>query len=137
MTTTTVTERPVRRTGPTRRLARRAPQTTVFAAATAVALLHALDDAFLHREPGVGMGQHALAAVVSLVLGLGAIYAFPYLRPAARAALAFLFGALAIVNGALHVKHIDAMGVAGSDVTGVTALGAGVVLLGLAATARR
>ena len=44
----------------------------------------------------------------SLVLGLGAVYAFPRLRPAARAALAFFFGALAIVNGAMHVKHIAA-----------------------------
>jgi uncharacterized protein len=134
MTTPTVTERSVRRTGPMRRLPRRAPQTTVFATAMAVALLHALDDAFLHREPGVGMGQHALAAVVSLVLGLGAIYAFPYVRPAARASLAFLFGALAIVNGGLHVKHIAAEGVATSDLTGALALAAGVVLVGLAAT---
>ena len=34
-------------------------ETLVFRAATAVALLHALDDAFLGRQPGVPLGQHA------------------------------------------------------------------------------
>src|SRR5512133_153073 len=131
MTMTTVTERPTRRAWPTTRVGRRAPETIVFAAAMAVALLHALDDAFGHREPGVSPGQHALAAVVSLVLGLGAIAAFPYLRPAARAAIAFFFGAIAAVNGDLHLRHITAEGVATSDLTGALALAAGVVLVGL------
>jgi len=104
-----------------------------FAVAMAVALLHALDDAFGHREPGVGMGQHVLAAAVALALGLGAVAVFPAVRPAARAALAFFFGSLATVNGAIHLKHITAHGASASDVTGVLALVAGVVLLGLAA----
>jgi hypothetical protein len=80
----------------------------------------------------VGLGQHALAAAVSLVLGLGAIYAFPFVRPAGRSAIAFFFGALAIVNGALHVKHIVAEGAAAGDLTGALALAAGVALVGLA-----
>jgi hypothetical protein len=132
MTTTIVRERAPRNARPTRRAARRVPEVVAFSAAIAVALVHALDDAFLHRGPGVGLGQHALAAAVSLVLGLGAIYAFPFLRPAARAAVAFFFGALAIVNGMLHVKHIAAEGAAASDLTGALALAAGVVLVGLA-----
>jgi uncharacterized protein len=131
--TTTVTEPAVRRARPATRVARRAPEAAIFAAAIAVALLHALDDAFGHREPGVGMGQHALAALVSLALGVGAVVAFPYLRPAARAAVAFVFGSLAIVNGAIHAKHIASEGAATSDVTGVLALGAGVVLVALPA----
>ena len=129
MTTTTVTGRA--RT--TTRVRRRAPEAAVFAAALAVALLHVLDDAFVHREPGVGLGQHLLAVVVTLVLGLGAVYAFPSLRPAARFALAVFFAALATVDGAMHAKHIAAESVAASDVTGVLALAAGVVLIGLAA----
>ncbi|HEX5898092.1 MAG TPA: CocE/NonD family hydrolase [Solirubrobacteraceae bacterium] len=133
MTTTTVTERATRRAWPASRLARRAPEAAVFSVAMAFALVHALDDALLHRGPGVGLGQHVLAAAVSLVLGLGAIGAFPFVRPAARAATSFFFGALAIVNGALHVKHIAAESAGASDLTGVLALAAGVVLLGLAA----
>jgi poly(3-hydroxybutyrate) depolymerase len=133
MTTTTVRQRAARRTGSTRGVSRRAPETVIFAVAMAIALVHALDDAFLHREPGVGLGQHALAAVVSLVLGLGAVAAFRYLRPAARAAMAFFFGVVAAVNGGVHVKHIAAEGAATSDLTGALALAAGVVLIVLAA----
>lgn len=109
-------------------------ETTAFRAATAVAILHALDDAFLNRQPGVDVDQHALAAVISLAAGTGAVVAFPRLRPGFRAAISFLFGVLAIVNGALHVRHISLDGAAASDYTGVLALAGGVVLvlLGLA-----
>ena len=109
-------------------------ETTAFRAATAVAILHALDDAFLNRQPGVDLDQHALAAVISLAAGTGAVVAFPRLRPGFRAATSFMFGVLAIVNGALHVRHISLDGAAASDYTGVLALAAGVVLvlLGLA-----
>jgi uncharacterized protein len=109
-------------------------ETTAFRAATAVAILHALDDAFLNRQPGVDLDQHALAAVISLAAGTGAVVAFPRLRPGFRAAISFMFGVLAIVTGALHVRHISLDGAAASDYTGVLALAAGVVLvlLGLA-----
>jgi hypothetical protein len=109
-------------------------EAAVFRAATALALLHALDDAFLNRQPGLPASQHALAAVLSLAAGVGAVVAFPRLRPGFRAAITLLFGILAIVNGALHVRHVSLDGAAASDYTGVLALAAGValVLLGLA-----
>jgi uncharacterized protein len=130
--TATMAERAPERTPVRPRLTRRSPETVVFTAATAIALVHALDDAFLHRQPGVGLGQHALAAALSLALGLGAIYIFPSARPALRSAIAFLFGALATVNGMLHVKHIADSGASASDLTGVLAAAAGAVLVGLA-----
>jgi uncharacterized protein len=133
MSTTTARKRPPWGIGSTPGVGRRAPETMIFTVAIAVALLHVLADAFVHREPGVGPGQHLLAVVVSMVLGLGAVYGFPSLRPAARSALAVLFAALAIVDGAMHAKHITAESAAASDVTGVLALAAGVVLIGLAA----
>ena len=104
-------------------------ETTVFRVATAIALLHALDDAFFDRQPGVGAGQHALAALVALVLGAAAIAVFPRLRPGLRAGIALAFGVLAIVNGALHVAHIANVEAAASDLTGVLALAAGIVLV--------
>jgi uncharacterized protein len=128
MTTTAVSERVPGRP----RVARRSREALLFSAAVAVGLLHAFDDAFFHRQPGVGLGQHTLAAGVSLVLGLAAIYAFPLLRPGLRSALALLFGSLATVNGMLHVKHIADSGAAASDLTGVLAAAAGAVLVGLA-----
>lgn len=109
-------------------------ETTVFRGGTAVALLHALDDAFLNRQPGVGLNQHAVAAAISLAVGVAAIVAFPRLRPGLRAGIALSFGALATVNGALHVAHISVDEAAASDYTGVLAVAAGVALaaLGLA-----
>ena len=114
-------------------------ETAVFRIATAVALVHALDDAFLNRQPGVELDQHALAAVISLAAGLAAIVAFPRLRPGLRAGISLVFGALAIVNGAFHVAHITVDGAAASDYTGVLAVAAGAVLaaLGLAIPFRR
>jgi dienelactone hydrolase len=116
----------------TTRLARRSPEALVFGGATAVALLHALDDAFVHRQPGVGLGQHAVGAAVALALGLGAIYVFPSMRPGLRSAIALWFGALALVNGMLHAKHVADSGATAGDVTGLLAAAAGAVLVGLA-----
>ena len=106
-------------------------EATVFRVASGVALLHALDDAFVGRQPGVPASQHALAAAIALVAGLSAIVWFPRLRPGLRAAVAIAFGVLALVNGALHVKHVSLDGGAASDYTGVLATVAGAVLVGL------
>jgi fermentation-respiration switch protein FrsA (DUF1100 family) len=107
-------------------------ETTIFRGATAVAVVHALDDAFFDRQPGVGVGQHAAAAVISVGAGVGAIVAFPRLRPGLRAVVALVLGVLALVNGGLHVAHVGDGGPAGSDVTGVLAAAAGLTLLVLA-----
>jgi fermentation-respiration switch protein FrsA (DUF1100 family) len=54
------------------------------------------------------------------------------MRASLQATTAFSFGALATVNGALHVQHVRVDGVARSDLTGVAAFAAGLVLAGLA-----
>jgi dienelactone hydrolase len=107
-------------------------EAAVFAAATALALVHALDDAFVHRGPGLGLGQHALAGLIAIVAGVAGVVAFPRLRPGLRAALAFIYGGLALVNGMLHLIHVTRHGAGGSDVTGVLAVAGGAVLVGLA-----
>ena len=99
-----------------------------FRIAVLVALGHALDDAFVHRGPGLGLGQHALAGVLALAAGVAAIVAFPRLRPGVAAALAFSYGVLAFANGVMHVRYADA-----ADLTGLAAAAAGVVLIGIAA----
>jgi uncharacterized protein len=107
-------------------------ETLVFRAATAIALVHALDDAFVHRGPGYGLGQHALAGAIAVVAAIAGAAVFPRLRPGLRAALAFAFGGLAIVNGTMHSNHVVRSGADGGDVTGALALMAGLVLVGLA-----
>ena len=106
-------------------------ETVAFTAATAVALAHALDDAFVHRGAGLGIGQHALAGLIAVAAAAAGMLAFPRLRPGLRAALAFSFGALAIVNGTLHLVHAERHGAAGADITGILAAAAGVGLVGL------
>jgi uncharacterized protein len=110
----------------------RTGEALVFGVSTVLVLVHALDDAFVHRGPGLGLGQHALAGLISIAACVAGVVAFPSLRPGLRAALAFAFGGLACVNGAFHVAHVVDYGPAGSDLTGVLAVGAGAVLLGLA-----
>ena len=134
MTATMIREPVPERAGPTvRRAARRGlNETTVFRAAIGVALLHVLDDAFLNRGAGVPLDQHVLGALVALLFGLGAAYAFPSLRPVARSAVALFAAGAAVVNGAMHLKHIDLSGASGGDFTGVLSFAAGVVLVGLA-----
>lgn len=110
----------------------RSGEALVFSVCTAVLLVHALDDAFVHPGPGLGLGQHALAGVISFGAGLAGVFVFPLLRHGLRAALAFAFGGLACVNAVLHVAHITKYGPAGSDLTGALAAVAGAVLLGLA-----
>jgi uncharacterized protein len=110
----------------------RSGEALVFGAAVGALLVHALDDAFIHRQPGVGLGQHALAAAIAVCAGVVGIVAFPSLRPGLRAGLAFTFGALGLVNGLLHVVHLATDGPADSDVTGALAAAAGAVLVGLA-----
>jgi uncharacterized protein len=110
----------------------RTGEALVFSVSTVLVLVHALDDAFVHRGPGLGLGQHALAALISIAACVAGVLLFPSLRPGLRAALALAFGGLACVNGALHLIHVVEHGAAGSDVTGVLAVGAGAVLLGLA-----
>jgi hypothetical protein len=110
----------------------RVTESAVFVAGTGIAVVHALDDAFFHRQPGVGLGQHALAALIAVALAAAAVFAFPRVRPSLRAPIAFALGGLAAVNGAMHLQHIRVDGPANSDVTGVLALAAGLVLAGLA-----
>lgn len=111
----------------------RSAEALVFSVAAALALAHALDDAFLLPGPGVPLTQHALAAAIALVATVAAVVTFPSLRPGVRAAIAFTFGALALVNGGRHVHHILTDGTTANDVTGALAMAAGVVLIGLAA----
>jgi uncharacterized protein len=112
---------------------RRSGEALVFSAAVVVSVVHALDDALWHRGPGLGLGQHALAGAIAVAAAGAGIALFPRLRPGLRAALAFFFGALALVNGATHLAHLVQFGPDGADITGAAAFAAGATLLGLAA----
>src|SRR3954471_2834136 len=115
------------------RVRTRSTEAFVFSAAAVLALAHAFDDALLLPGAGVPLARHAIALAIAVVATGAAIFKFDSMRPGLRAATAFTFGVLAAVNGGRHAHHILHEGTTANDVTGVLALGAGVVLLGLAA----
>ena len=111
----------------------RSAETLVFSAAAVLALLHAFDDAFLFPGGGVPVTQHALAFGIALIASVVAAVKFDSLRPGVRSAVAFTFGVLAALNGGRHGHHIINEGTTANDLTGLLALMAGVVFVGLAA----
>src|SRR4051812_23548681 len=111
----------------------RSAEAVVFSAAALMALAHAFDDALLLPGAGVPLTRHALALAIALAATVAAIARFESMRPGARALTAFTFGVLAAVNGGRHAHHVLHEGTTGNDVTGVLALGARLVLVGLAA----
>ena len=126
--------------GATSRTARRSdasvPDTPfmIFTGAAIAGMLHAVDDAILHRQPGVPMTQHLWALAAVAVIACPAVLFFRRMRTGVRAAVALIFGALTLTNGAMHVTHVAVDEVSGSDVTGVVAAVAGAVLLGISGT---
>jgi uncharacterized protein len=115
------------------RVRNRSTEALVFSGAAVVALAHAFDDALLLPGAGVPLTRHALALAIALSATVAAIFSFESMRPGARALTAFTFGFLAMVNGGRHAHHVVYEGTTANDVTGVLALAAGVVLVGLAA----
>ena len=114
-------------------LGARSTEAVVFSFAAVLALAHAFDDALLLPGPGVPITRHAIALAIAVAATVAAIVKFERIRPGLCAATAFTFGVLATVNGGRHAHHIIQEGTTANDVTGVIALAAGVVLIGLAA----
>jgi uncharacterized protein len=104
-----------------------------FTVATAVGVAHALDDAVIHRQPGVPLGQHLPALLVVTAAAVAAAWLFRRAGTGVRAGLALVVGGAMLANGALHVMHVSADRLSGSDATGVVAAAGGLTLLAMAA----
>jgi uncharacterized protein len=103
----------------------------IFTTAMAVGFVHALDDALVHRQPGVAVTQH-LAGLIAVTLGAAvAVWAFGRVRPGLRSALAVFSGSVVLTNGTLHVIHVAGVRLEHSDLTGLLAAVAGLVLVAL------
>src|SRR5262245_13515124 len=99
-----------------------------------VLALHVIDDSFLQPQPGTSAGDHRAGALVPL--GLIAVAAVAYLkvRAGARATLALLFGVLALIMGTAEAGYYTLkVGPSGDDYTGLLAIAAGLLLVGLGA----
>ena len=103
----------------------------MFTAATGLAILHVLDDAFIGKQPGTTAGDHLLAAGALLVVLGGSLVLYPRLRAGARGALAVVLGILITTAGAMHVVHAVVDEAERSDLSGMLAMIGGVALITL------
>ena len=118
--------RPARTGGRTR-------ETLLFWIATALIALHVVDDNYLQPQPGTAAGDHLVSGLVPLaLLGLAA-WAYPRLRGGRRGALALVLGVLGIAAGIEGFHYAREVGPSGDDFTGLAAIPAGLLLLGLGA----
>jgi fermentation-respiration switch protein FrsA (DUF1100 family) len=93
--------------------------------------LHVVDDNFLQPQPGTSAAEHLVSGLVPIaVLGLAA-WAYPRLRAGFRAIIALTLGLFGVVAGIEAVYYTTKGGPSGDDFTGLLAIPAGLVLLGL------
>jgi hypothetical protein len=98
-----------------------------------VIALHVLDDNFVQPQPGTTAGDHLVSGLVPLAVLALASWAYPRMRGGRRGALALVFGVLGIVAGIEAVHYTAKAGASGDDYTGLLAIPAGLLLLGLGA----
>jgi len=109
-----------------------ATEALVARVALALIALHIVDDSFLQPEPGTSASDHVVGGLVPLaVLGLAA-WGYPRLRAGLRAAVALILGGFGVIVGIEGVYTTVKEGPSGDDYTGLLAIPAGVVLVGLA-----
>jgi dienelactone hydrolase len=99
----------------------------------AVIAVHVLDDSFFQPQPGTSAGDHLVGGLVptAVLLVVAAIYS--RLRPGLRASLAALLGLFGAVTGIEAVYYLDAGRLSGDDYTGLAAIPAGLLLVGIGA----
>ena len=102
-----------------------------FRVALAVIAVAVADDAFAHREPGTTVSDHLISGLVPLAVAGALAWAYPRLRPGARASVAIVCGVLAAVAGVSDgLRHVLVERLSGDD---ATVMLAGVVGLALVA----
>ena len=91
--------------------------------------LAVVDDAFVHPEPGTGIGDHVASGSVPAAAALAVAVLYPRLRAGLRATVLLGYASVAIVAGVVDgLRHVLVDRLAGDDVTAMLALAAGVVL---------
>jgi hypothetical protein len=100
--------------------------------ALGLATLHVVDDNFLQPEPGTSPGDHLAGGLLQAMLFVLAAWAYPRLRPGARATLALGIGLFTVVMGVGEAGYYTREnGPSGDDYTGLLAIPAGLLLIGI------
>jgi uncharacterized protein len=113
-----------------------APLETTLAVTGFVAIaVHILDDNFSQPQPGTAADDHLVSGLVPAAVFLGAAALYARLRAGARAALALALGVLGIGIGVGEAGYYTLVeGPSGDDFTGLLAIPAGLVLVGVGVT---
>lgn len=106
-------------------------ETVLGAGAILVVALHVVDDRFLQPQPGTSAGDHLVSGLVPLTALLLFAAFYPRLRAGWRGSLAILFGVFGVVTGIEAVYYLQAGSLSGDDYTGLLAIPAGLLLVGL------
>jgi dienelactone hydrolase len=106
-------------------------ETALFLIAIALIAVHVIDDSFLQPQPGTSASDHLVSGLVPLALLSLAAWAYPRVRGGRRAALALALGVLGLAAGGEGIHYARTIGASGDDYTGLLAIPAGLLLLGL------
>ena len=100
--------------------------------ALGVGALHAADDNFLQPQPGTSAADHLWGGLVQVGFFVLFAWAYPRLRAGLRATLAIFTGLFMIVMGAGEAGYYTREnGPSGDDYTGLLAIPAGILLVGV------
>jgi uncharacterized protein len=108
-------------------------ETSLAVAGLAVIVVHVLDDRFLQPQPGTSAGDHLVSGLVPSAVLLAVAAFYPRLRAGLRASLAIVLGLFGVVTGIEAVYYLDAGRFSGDDYTGLVAIAAGFLLIGVGA----
>jgi MYXO-CTERM domain-containing protein len=105
-----------------------------FSIATAVIALHVVDDNYLQPASGQGASDHLVSGLVPLgIMAVGA-WLYPKVRAGVRALIAIALGLFGLIVGGIEAGfYAVEVGPSGDDYTGLLAVPAGLLLIGLGA----
>jgi hypothetical protein len=107
-------------------------QQSLFLAATGVVGVHVVDDNYLQPAAGTNAADHLASGLVPLALLVVAAWCYPRVRAGAQAVISIAIGLFGLVVGALEAGfHTMEVGPSGDDFTGLLAIPAGLVLVGI------
>lgn len=100
--------------------------------ALGIAALHVVDDNFLQPQPGTSAVDHLWGGLVQTAFFVGLAWAYPRLRPGLRGTFAIFVGLFMVVMGAGEAGYYTREnGPSGDDYTGLLAIPAGLLLVGV------
>jgi uncharacterized protein len=119
--------------GPARALATTRLEASLAGLSLGLIALHVLDDSFFQPQPGTSVGDHLVSGLVPFAVLLAVAATYSRLRPGLRASLAVVLGLFGVVTGIEAVYYLDAGRLSGDDYTGLAAIPAGLLLIGVGA----